>query len=108
MPDDYVVAEVMPCAIELTSEGADLVYDDSMYSLSRPKVYISKGKLASGHYIYDPYIAEGILYEAGSTMNTINLDRLMILDRWGRDVTANYEVSVVENELVWRDPDEEI
>lgn len=107
MPDDYVVAEIMPCAIELTSEGADLVYDDSVHSLSRPKVYISKGKLASGHYIYDPYIAEGILYEAGSTLNTINLERLMILDRWGRDVTANYDVSVVENELIWRSPEEE-
>ena len=107
MPSSYVVAEVMPCAIELTSEGADLVYDGSVPSLTRRGVYISKGKLADGHYIYNPYIAEGILYNVGSTINTINLDLLVICDKWGRDVTANYQVSTVENELIWRSPDEE-
>ena len=95
MSEDYVPIKIDRVDLELASgsmskeyDGEELVYD---------KVYVSKGSLANGD-VLDAH-ASGMIIDRGQTSNIIYEKDVRIVNRYGEDVTGNYNITLVEGTL---------
>jgi len=95
MSEDYVPIKIDRVDLELASgsmskeyDGEELVYD---------KVYVSKGSLANGD-VLDAH-ASGMITDRGQTSNIIYEKDVRIVNRYGEDVTDNYNITLVEGTL---------
>ena len=93
--EELPVLTVKPRALELTAASETRVDDGD--PLSNPAVYISKGSLVTGHTL--EAVAEGTLQGAGTVINRIVSETVVIRDASGRDVTRNYSLSYIDGIL---------
>ena len=95
MSEDYIPIRIDKLDLELTAGSASKNYDGE--ALENDKVYISKGSLADG----DRLIAHavGSITEQGQTLNTIFENEVRIINKNGEDVTANYNITLVDGIL---------
>ena len=97
-PDEYVVAEIKPRAIEITSVSQTKYYVDGA-KLSNSTVNVTKGSLLEGHILNAT--ATGVLDKVGSVENTISPESVSIFDANGSSVSANYKISIVNGTLTF-------
>lgn len=88
----YATIKVTPRPMEITIHDAKKVYDGKPLT---PKGYSSTG-LVTGHYIEDISFI-GSQTEIGSTEAII--DKVVIKDKQGNNVTENYAISYIPGEL---------
>jgi len=95
MSEDYIPIRIDKLDLELTAGSASKNYDGE--ALENDRVYISKGSLADG----DRLIAHavGSITEKGQALNTIFENEVSIINKNGEDVTANYNITLVDGIL---------
>ncbi|MBP3369857.1 MAG: hypothetical protein J6L85_03805 [Clostridia bacterium] len=98
--NSYAVMRIAPRAITLTAASATCVYkENAVFTCNDAD--ITKGSLVSGHTI--EYVCEGSItcddrvYEGYTQSNVIISHR--ILDKFGDDVTGNYDITLQEGSL---------
>ena len=90
-PDDYVVVEINPRKIEITSASQTKYYTEGA-KLMNAKVTVTMGSLADNHKLIA--FASGVLDTVGSVENPINVETIAIVDAGANVVTGNYSITV--------------
>ena len=90
-PDDYVVVEINPRKIEITSASQTKYYTEGA-KLINTKVTVTMGSLADNHKLIA--LAIGVLDTVGSVENPINVESIAIVDAGANVVTGNYSITV--------------
>ena len=96
----YVPIRVDQRPIEITS--ASQTRQDNGEPLSNDQVFISQGSLVAGHKLVAK--AQGTISGVGTAKNTLTLENVQILDAYGNDVTACYDISIIEGLLTITPP----
>lgn len=86
---------VSPRPITITAESATKEYDTK--ALTKNTAKITSGSLVSGHKV--SAIVNGSQTEVGTSKNTIKEGSVKITDASGKDVTANYALTLKEGTL---------
>lgn len=97
--DSYVPIMVEPQQITVTAASETKLYDGT--PLTNGNAYVSFGSLAEGHYMRCK--TEGSIINPGSETN--KLTEVVIYDREGKDVTYNYDITMIHGDLTIIDPD---
>ncbi len=95
MSEDYIPIRIDRLDIELTSGSTSKNFDDE--ALVYDKVYISKGSLADGDELIAH--ASGMIIDRGEMPNIIFEEDVRIVNRYGEDVTDNYNITLVYGTL---------
>ena len=86
---------VSPRPITITAESATKEYDTK--ALTKNTAKVTSGSLVSGHKV--SAIVNGSQTEVGTSKNTIKEGSVKITDASGKDVTANYALTLKEGTL---------
>ena len=89
--DDYVIVEIKPKSIEITSASQTKLYSEGA-KLINNKVTVTLGELVENQKLLA--VANGVLDQIGSIPNPINPETVVILDANGDDVTYNYVITI--------------
>ncbi len=90
-PDDYVVVEIKPRKIEITSASQTKYYTDGA-KLINTRVTVTMGSLAGNQKLVA--FASGVIDAVGSVENIIDMETVAIVDEGANNVTTNYEITV--------------
>ena len=102
-PEDYIVAQITPKSIEITSATVLKEYTEGS-RLTNGTVTVTRGPLVEGHRLLA--VANGILEAPGVVENTINPEAVHILDAEGNEVTDNYKIDIINGTLTFTEPEE--
>ena len=94
----YGEIEVVHAEIAIKAMDAEKMYDGE--ALECHAYEFIENNLAAGHYIDDGLISiVGSQTERGRSENVIDINSIVIRDRYGRDVTSNYKIKTYTGQL---------